>query len=511
MIDIFLGNNYTRYIGDLSPYAIEQLKERMSYVKMGAEHTEKFQSGEWDGRIHLFKVGESFYTGLLSIFVSTLKECGLEHRVFDRRQMASENFPELKFSRPSYAEEREYQDFTVTRSISLTRGILNIGTGGGKTFVAAEIIGRLKVKPFMFYVLTRDLLYQAKESLESCLNCKIGQIGDGVCDIQDINVCTKDAVVYALNHGKKGFDIKNYKFDECDAWDEKEVFGTTDRERIVDVVSNCRGMYFDEVHHASSRTAEDIIVASPKAYWRFGGTATLEREDGEELVIQGLFGRKIVDISLSYLIKNNWLVPAGVFFVPVVVNNVPFNSYHKIYHHCVIDNADNAKEVADLAQYLASLGKSNLILVSKIPQGKNIKSLIPKSVFLTGKDSSKKRNKAIEDMRSGALKIMIATTLADEGLDIKCLDVVHMVGAGASITRVPQRIGRVLRLSPATNKKYGIAVYYQYCTEYLYDQGLKAKRIVKSEPALDYVQTNDYKDLRVKILRYMQSKEPSLL
>jgi superfamily II DNA or RNA helicase len=472
---------------------------------MGCEHTDLFQKEEWDGTIKLWKPGEEFYTGLLGPMVSIFDDCKVVYKILDRRQKTFCNFPELEFVKPSWYVEREYQDFTISRGIERTRGIFNIGTGGGKTVLVTELIARLKVKPFMFYVLTKDLLYQAKECLSQCLNCEIGQIGDGIVDIKDINVCTKDAVVYAINKNNSTFNIQKYKFDSCDVWDEKEMYGETNVEKIVELVKNCRGLYFDEVHHASSSTCRDIILASPRAYWRYGGTATLEREDGEELVIQGLFGKRIVNISLSYLIKNKWLVPAGVFFVPVEFKNMPYTSYQEIYSHGVSKNEELIDSVAELSQYLSTLEKSSLILVSKITHGKIIKSKIPGAKLLTGKDSSKKRNQVISDMKTGKLKILIATTLADEGLDIPKLDVVHMMGAGASVTRVPQRIGRVVRKYP--EKKYGIAIYYHYCTKYLYQHGLKAKRIVKQEPELEVIQTSDVTELRSKILDFMNRKE----
>lgn len=505
MVDIVLGNTHSHIVGDLSPYAIERIRNSLCFQKMGCEHIEKYQEGEWDGIVRLFKVGDKFMTGLLKPLCQALKESSHEFRIVDRRVRIYNNFPELEFTKPSWYEEREYQDFTVKKSIDVTRGILNIGTGGGKTMTVAQLIGTLKVKPFMFYTLTKDLLYQAKEVLESCLNCEIGQIGDGIVNIKDINVCTKDAVIYALHKNDQSFDTKKYVFDSCDIWDESSLFGDSDCEKIVSVVKRCGGIYFDECHHAAAATVKEIMLASENAYWRYGGTATYAREDGEELTIQGLFGKKIVDISLSYLIKHNWLVPATVFFVPVVFKNMPFRSYPQIYSHCVVNNDEVNKSVADNSIYLASLGKSSLILVTKIAHGKAIQKLIPGALFLTGKDSSKKRNAAIDAMRKGKSKVLVATTLADEGLDIRNLDVVHMVGAGASVTRVPQRIGRVVRKYPG--KRYGIAIYYHYCVEYLYQHGLKAKRLVRQEPRISVKQTCDLEDLRDQLVKFMNQNK----
>ena len=168
MVDIVLGNTHSHLVGDLSPYAIERIRSRLCFQKMGCEHIKKYQTGEWDGMVRLFNVGQPFMTGLLRPLCLALKESNHEFRVIDRRNRTFGNFPELEFRKPEGFEDREYQDFTVKKAIDVTRGILNIGTGGGKTLIVAQLIGALKVKPFMFYVLTKDLLYQAKEVLQNC-------------------------------------------------------------------------------------------------------------------------------------------------------------------------------------------------------------------------------------------------------------------------------------------------------------------------------------------------------
>jgi superfamily II DNA or RNA helicase len=503
-LQIIIDNNETRIVGQIPMEANNALSDKMSYVMKGREHVQSYIDDEWDGVVRLFKPS-GFLSGLLGIVKGTFDEYGVEYEVCDERRRTSNNFPELEFTYPEGYEKRDYQDFTVERSIQITRGTLNIATGGGKTVIVAKLIGDLKVKPFLFYTLTKDLLYQAKDVLGKHLNCKIGQIGDSKVDIQDVTVCTKDAVLYALNKGKS-VDFKKYKLDSEDVWDESEVFGSSSAEEICELVRNCRGLYFDEVHHASATTCQEIINASPNAYWRFGGSATLLREDGQEIVIQGLFGRRIVNIPLSYLVKNGHLVPAGLFVAPVTVNHNIYKSYPQIYKKCVIDNEQVAQTIADIAIYTSGLGKSNLVLVSKIKHGQSIKKLIPGSVFLSGRDSSKKRNQAIEDMRTGKKMVLIATTLADEGLDITNLDIVHMAGAGASISRIPQRIGRIVRKRPG--KTYGIAIYYHYCTTYLYEHGLKVKKIVKAEEgAIEIIQVADVVDLKSEIIRYMNKKE----
>jgi superfamily II DNA or RNA helicase len=58
----------------------------------------------------------------------------------------------------------------------------------------------------------------------------------------------------------------------------------------------------------------------------------------------------------------------------------------------------------------------------------------------------------IHDLERKLRPILIATTLADEGLDIPSLDALILGGGGKSSTRAYQRVGRVLRPSEGKEK-----------------------------------------------------------
>ena len=72
------------------------------------------------------------------------------------------------------------------------------------------------------------------------------------------------------------------------------------------------------------------------------------------------------------------------------------------------------------------------------------------SVMISGKMTSKRgkaeREQAIEDMRNGRKKYLFATfSLAKEGLDIPCLEVLYMTLPQKDYAVVTQAIGRVAR------------------------------------------------------------------
>jgi len=85
---------------------------------------------------------------------------------------------------------RDYQlnavyAFIVNQGI----GTLEIGTGGGKSFLTAEVIRRLDT-PTLWIINQKELLYQTKEAFEKSLGIPIGVIGDSKIDFQNVTVAT---------------------------------------------------------------------------------------------------------------------------------------------------------------------------------------------------------------------------------------------------------------------------------------------------------------------------------
>jgi superfamily II DNA or RNA helicase/intein/homing endonuclease len=247
------------------------------------------------------------------------------------------------------------------------------------------------------------------------------------------------------------------------------------------------GILVHNCHHTSAATVKEVLTASPFAYWRYGGSATPYREDGAEIVIQAMFGKKIVDISASYLIKRGYLVKPYIIFDPIE-DKCKMHAYQSIYKTCVSQNVDFNTRIANIANYLLSKKLNVLVLVQHYPQGDLLKTLIPNTEFLTGKMKGKKRKNAIGDLKIGEKTCLLATTLADEGVDIPSLDVVLMAGGGASSTRVYQRIGRALRKNK-TDKNKALIIYFHHDAKHLEKHAKKAKKIMKAEPLFEIIES----------------------
>jgi superfamily II DNA or RNA helicase len=505
---IVIGNKYSRIVADLPQAVILELRRAMSFRVKGCEFMPSFIDGKWDGMISLLEPEFVFMTGLMSIARTTLTSYGYGISYVDKRVVPEKNFKELKFTPPSgfEYEKREYQTAAVNRSIQFTRGIIQVGTGGGKTLLVTELIASLKVKPFIYFVMSHDLLEQAVETLSAFLGIEIGVIGDGKCIIRDVTVCMVQTAVMCLHADDKSFDVKKHKIDSDTVWDDDEVFIMNNADKIRKFISECVGLYFDEVHHAAAETCKDVIFAADSAYYKFGGSATPVREDGKELVINGLFGTKIVDISITYLTEHGYLVPGWVFFtrVDLGVGGDADDNYGKRYESAVVDNDQFNATVVDIAQFLAANNVLCLLLVQRIKHGKALQKMIPGSEFLSGKDTRKRRSAVIQSMRDSKLKILIATTLADEGLDIKPLQAVFMLSAGSSVTRIPQRIGRCIR--KYKSKKYGMFLYFRHTVSNLFEQGTKVRKLIEQEPCLKIIDVRRLDKLKSAICDFINKQ-----
>ncbi len=90
-------------------------------------------------------------------------------------------------------------------------------------------------------------------------------------------------------------------------------------------------------------------------------------------------------------------------------------------------------------------GQSVLMLVHAIEHGEQLAAAVPGSELVFSRIGARKRRERIAAFKAGELKCLIATSLADEGLDVPIASRLILVAGGRSAGKVEQRAGRVLR------------------------------------------------------------------
>ena len=129
---------------------------------------------------------------------------------------------------------------------------------------------------------------------------------------------------------------------------------------------------------------------------------------------------------------------------------------------------------------------SVMVLVRRLRHGENILKFMPDDIiFLKGEDDIDIRNDAMNKIRSRDMKALIASTIADEGLNLPELDSIVMAGGGTSKTTALQRVGRALRLFPGKKKAY-IEEFYDDAM-YLSKHSKDREEIYRTEPAFEII------------------------
>ena len=243
----------------------------------------------------------------------------------------------------------------------------------------------------------------------------------------------------------------------------------------IDLLNNTRAVVCDEAHRAGAESYWKVFHYLTNARVKVGLTGTLDKTKKISMAhIRGLFGKDLVKVTNKQMIERGVSARPHIRLVPIdeptdlepriqatmmakgysQLPTADLLSYQIAYDLGVVHNEYRNRVVAELAYKASSkLDKQAvLIMVTSIEHGELIGEQLDKLgaeyQFLQGKDDSATRKKAIDDIVSGKLKIVIATKIFEAGIDIPNLKVLILCDALKSYISVIQKIGRVLRVMP---------------------------------------------------------------
>lgn len=479
VIEILIDNCECKILTRLNIDQIATLSSIMSFKVEGSEFKadalNKGRYGKWDGYKRLFNAQtQKFPTGLLPNVLKLFNVLGVQYLLVDKRISKPRSFDII--CTPN--EIRGYQREVLVSSIMNRTGIIKSATGSGKTTMAAMTIAEIG-KKCVFIVHTKDLLYQAKESFESLLNVEIGQIGDGIVDIEDRNIVV--ATVQSLATVLDIFD--KYSFDEDADYDENLDGIATKKQDIIKWSATIGMVLFDEVQRVASRTAFGVRYMFKNADYAFGYSASPWRDDGADLMIEGAFGPTFIDISASRLIREGHLIRPEITIKKNMSSVYSGESYNQIYKSAIVENTFRNMMVVNDAMEYYNRGLCTLVLVTQIKHGEMLEQMLRTSgcptQFISGKSGSKKRKQVIDDMRSGKAPLIIASTIADVGLDVPRVSAMVEAGAGKSSVTALQRLGRIMRKFHEKDNCYFTT--YRDNVPIIYDHINNKKRIWSTE------------------------------
>jgi superfamily II DNA or RNA helicase len=208
----------------------------------------------------------------------------------------------------------------------------------------------------------------------------------------------------------------------------------------------------DEVHHCPANTIQRILRLLP-ARWRIGLTATEEREDSLTPLIRWSFGRVLLERTTKEMIRLGYLMPARIEILPTDWTwsfDGPEKKKLAALERDLADDLARNAIISDRIAQEAKAGEACLVLVRTRAHAKTLAEMIVlrgvEARALTSRTPSKKRKAAVRDLRGGTLPVAVATSLADEGLDLPRLSVIGLASPQRAHGVTVQRLGRLLRL-----------------------------------------------------------------
>lgn len=313
---------------------------------------------------------------------------------------------------------RPYQVRALGELCRHSCGLLEAPCGSGKTVMAMALAAR-KRQPTLLLAHTKDLARQLADAAREWLGVEPGMCGAGEWR-------PGEAVTVAL---VQALTARRYALEEL-------------AERVGCVI-------LDEAHHAPAATFTEVMQAFPAAY-RYGVTATPDRRDGLAAFMTAVIG------PIRARVTREELEAAGVSVRPVVewIPTRFFFDYREESQYQAMLSAmaeDPARNelLVTVARGAMDGGRQVLILTDRVAHAEALaEALGDDAAALHGGVSKRRRAEILAAARGGRLMAMVATKLADEGLDVPSLGAVILAAPARDPNRVVQRIGRTLRPMP---------------------------------------------------------------
>ncbi|MMZ43488.1 ATP-dependent RNA helicase RhlE [compost metagenome] len=474
---IEIGNIHSKLL-DANISALVAVDTRLAVMTPNCNFSAAYKSGKWDGMTRFFSVAtKKFPSGLLSQVAKALDKAGEAYTIKDTRTPLGYVLPDsITLHDPNGdITLRDYQYDSVKQGLEATRGVINVATNGGKTEIAAGIIKCIlpklpEGKKILFFTHSKEIFYQSHARLEKRLQIPVGLIGDGKWEEKPVTVVMIPTISQYLSVPKTL--PKNAKRTKA----EKEIasigksnpervrelrdwiteFDKTEWEKIKANVKKTKTLFSsavaflaDEVHHASSTTWYDVFMKLENCYYRFGLTGTVDQSDKINTNrLFGCTGRIISKISNQFLIDNGFSAKPTVNMIDTSIDEV-FGDYRSAYEEGIIYNETRNNAFAAIISERAESGNQCLIIVNETSHGEEVLSILEslgiEAVFTHGDRSTKFRNESLEGFKNGDIRVLISTSILDEGVDVSGINCLFLMAGGKSMRQLLQRIGRGLR------------------------------------------------------------------
>lgn len=285
------------------------------------------------------------------------------------------------------------------------RGTIAIFTRGGKSFIAMEAIYRLR-KPTLILVTTRELMETWASYIENYLGLpkhNLGFVGGGERRISDVTIATYVSAVKFIENLRGRFEL----------------------------------VIFDEAHHVPASTFKNVALQIDALY-RMALSATPQRRDRNEELLYELCGGLVYNLSYEDLVGLKIVAPIERFETFFVKNP--------------------EEKLSLLVKLLKEYPQAKtLVFTQFLDTAREVYSRLLKEGFdvemVTGSTPPVKRELAFKRFLEGRVRILVTTTVLDEGVTVPDAEVAVIYEGTGEARQMIQRIGRVLGYYPGKTAK----------------------------------------------------------
>ncbi len=453
MINIQVENKYA-YIRGASQHTIKLLEKATSYYVSGFMYSKSFRNRRWDGKEHLMtfspKLGYRIPSGLV---VDVIEELKLSKNKYAIKCKYKRNGPIVNYDWNPDIVLRSYQKTAVEKMCSgkkwvIGKGLLKMPIRSGKTKTAAGIIYHLK-KRTLFIAPSQMLLHQTRDSLEESLMRKIGIIGDGEWEVEDVTVATIQTLA------KHAGGIKKIG--------KRKIIKPPD-EKFLSISKYFDLVIFDEAHHLTADVWHAVVTGFDCRH-KIGLSASIHL-DSEKEWERGVIWLKACCGNIRYEVKTNILVEQGYLLkqnIELIIQKEPTGYEYwgwgkELTDNLIFKNKHRNNRIIEKTIEKVHLGLKVLIISNRHNQLYELHRMLKNKnighAIVIGKDSRYSRKEKVESFINGEIDVLLGTVFG-EGIDIPEIECVINAEGGQDIKAAIQRMRN---MTPSSGKKEAVFV-----------------------------------------------------
>ena len=343
-----------------------------------------------------------------------------EHLEIDLRELMAHN--EAAFGLRGY--QREAVDiFHAGGSSRGGSGVIVLPCGAGKTVVGLAAMAALDASTLILTPNTVAVRQWIDEIVDKTTVPReaVGEYTGEVKEIRPVTISTYQTLTWRKN--------RNADFPHM------SIFNERDWGLII----------YDEVHLLPAPVFR--ITADIQARRRLGLTATLVREDGRADDVFSLIGPKKYDVPWKELEQQGWIATADCTEIRIQLDDAERMDYALAETREKYGVAAQSKAKLPILDALIGKHEGDTILVigQYIDQLKAIADHL-EAPLITGKSAVREREKLYDQLRTGEIKLLVVSKVANFSIDLPDANVaIQVSGTFGSRQEEAQRLGRILR------------------------------------------------------------------